>query len=417
MRVEEGLLESAMHQNCLIRTIRLRDILSFGSEGSEVELRPLNVLIGPNASGKSNLIEALSLLQAAPSDLTGPIRDGGGVAEWLWKGGKAKPTAEIEAVVSYPDGPMPLRYRLCFTAVGQRFKIVDEAVENERQTHPDHNDVCFFYRYLNGIPAINARTKTNAPGGSEVDRELRLLNPDSLSPEQSVLSQRKDPDQYPEVTYLGKIFGQIKLYREWSFGRYSSPRQPQKTDLPEDFLLEDASNLGAVLNDLEHRGTTKETILQHLRKLYDLAHDYSTKIHGGTVQIYFAEKGLNERIPATRLSDGTLRYLSLLAVLCHPSPPPLICIEEPELGLHPDILPTVAKLLIEASARTQVIVTTHSDILVSALSETPESVLVCERGEGGTELHRLEPERLKKWLDKYSLGELWQMGEIGGARW
>lgn len=406
-----------MHQNCLIRTIRLRNILSFGSEGEEVELHPLNVLIGPNASGKSNLIEAISLLKAAPSNLTGPIRDGGGVAEWLWKGGKAKPTAQIEALVSYPSGTMSMRYRLSFTEVGQRFEVVDEAVENERRTQPSHDDVYFFYRYQQGHPVFNVRTKIDEPEGSEAGREQRFLRREDLSPEQSVLSQRKDPDQYPEITYVGKVFGQIKLYREWSFGRYSGPRQPQKTDLPEDFLEENASNLGAVLNDLEHRGTTKETILLHLRKLYDLALDYSTKIHGGTVQIYFAEKGLNERIPATRLSDGTLRYLSLLAVLCHPSPPPLVCLEEPELGLHPDILATVAKLLIEASQRTQLIVTTHSDILVSALSETPESVLVCERGEGGTELHRLEPERLKKWLDKYSLGELWQMGEIGGARW
>jgi predicted ATPase len=95
----------------------------------------------------------------------------------------------------------------------------------------------------------------------------------------------------------------------------------------------------------------------------------------------------------------------------------LICIEEPELGLHPDILPTVVELLIDASSRAQLIVTTHSDGLVSALAEVPDSLLVCEHDEKGSHLRRLDPENLKKWLEKYSLGELWLMGEIGGTRW
>jgi predicted ATPase len=93
----------------------------------------------------------------------------------------------------------------------------------------------------------------------------------------------------------------------------------------------------------------------------------------------------------------------------------LICIEEPEIGLHPDVLPVVADLLVEASQRTQLIVTTHSDLLVSGLSEVPESVLVCERDEEGTTLRRLEKDKLAEWLEKYSLGDLWLKGEIGGT--
>ena len=141
------------------------------------------------------------------------------------------------------------------------------------------------------------------------------------------------------------------------------------------------------------------------------------RIYGGTAQIFIREEGVIQPIPATRLSDGTLRYLCLMALLLDPTPPPLICIEEPELGLHPDILPTIAELLIEASQRTQLIVTTHSDALVSALSEYPEAVVVCERDNTGTHLRRLKPEKLKKWLEKYTLGDLWRIGEIGGNRW
>lgn len=142
-----------------------------------------------------------------------------------------------------------------------------------------------------------------------------------------------------------------------------------------------------------------------------------SRCKGGQYKFFFHEKGLKSPIPATRLSDGTLRYLSLLLILCHPSPPPLICIEEPELGFHPDVLPTLAELFIEASNRAQFIVTTHSDSLISAFSDVPEAVVVCERTEDGTTLRRLETPKLAEWLNRYKLGELWRMGEIGGNRW
>ncbi len=138
-------------------------------------------------------------------------------------------------------------------------------------------------------------------------------------------------------------------------------------------------------------------------------------IEGGTVQVYFTEGDFS--IPATRLSDGTVRYLCLLAILCDPEPPPLIGIEEPELGLHPDILPKIADLLMAASERTQLIVTTHSEILVDALTERPGAVVVCEKHEGQTGMRRLDPEALRSWLEKYRLGQLWMNGQLGGTRW
>jgi len=401
----------------LIRTLRLQNFLSYGSEGIEVELQPLNVLIGPNASGKSNLIEAIGLLRATPKDLTVPIREGGGISEWLWKGEKGAPVALVEATVYYPEGIMPLRYRVCFTVVAQRLELMDEVIESERLGHLGETDPYFFYRYQGGRPVLNVRTTIESQPGTNQGRVQRSLRREDLSPDQSVLSQRKDPDQYPEITYLSNQFSEFRFYREWNIGRYNSPRMPQKPDLPEDFLLEDTSNLGLVLNDLQHRPQTKQLIIDKLKKFYEAVDDITTKVHGGTVQIFIHEKGLNQPIPANRLSDGTWRYLCLLTLLCHPTPPSLICIEEPELGLHPDILPTIAELLIEASQRTQLIVTTHSDGLISALTEVPESILVCERDESGSHLRRLEPEALKPWLERYSLGELWMMGEIGGTRW
>lgn len=396
-----------------IRTMRLQNFLSYGSKGEEIELQPLNVLIGANASGKSNLIEAIGLLKATPTDLTAPIRKGGGISDFLWKGDQGTPTAEIETIVDYPEGVMPLRYRLGFTSSGQRLELIDEAVENEL-SNSGESQPYFFYRYQQGRPVLNVKTKPESQAGTAIGRSERRLRREDLIPDQSVLSQRKDPDQYPELTYLGKEFFKISLYRDWHIGRNSEPRMPQKTDLPEHPLLEDGSNLGLVLNNLQHQLGSRQ-IIEKIKKFYEVAEELTVKISGGTAQIFIREEELIQPIPATRLSDGTLRYLFLMALLLDPTPPPLLCIEEPEIGLHPDILPTIAEMLIEASQRTQLIVTTHSDALVSAL--TPESVLVCERDDKGSHLNRLNPERLKKWLEKYSLGELWRMGEIGGNRW
>ncbi|NEQ68649.1 MAG: AAA family ATPase [Symploca sp. SIO2D2] len=396
-----------------IHTLRLQNFLSYGGEGEEIELQPLNVLIGPNASGKSNFIEAMGLLKATPTNLTAPIRKGGGMGEWLWKGEKEPPVAKIEAIVDYPEGVMPLRYRVGFTSSNQRLELIDEAVEN-KLPNDGENQPYFFYRYQEGYPVLNVKTKPESQAGTAIGRSERRLRREQLIPDQSVLSQRKDPDQYPELTYLSKEFSQISLYRDWHIGRNYEPRMPQKTDLPEHPLLEDGSNLGLVLNNLQYQLGSRQ-IIDKLQKFYDEAEELSVKIYGGTVQIFIREEGLIQPIPATRLSDGTLRYLFLLALLLDPTPPPLVCIEEPEIGLHPDMMSTIADLLVEASRRTQLIVTTHSEALVSSLP--PESVLVCERNQWGSHLRRLDSDLLKEWLKEFSLGHLWRMGEIGGTRW
>lgn len=387
----------------LIHAIQLNNFLSFGAVEKLIPLGPLNVIIGPNGSGKSNLLESIALLQSAPEQLLKPIREGGGVRDWLWKGAQGTPTASLDVLIDNPKGGQSLRYHLAFTEVGQRFEIVDERVENEAPDGAEHTQPYFYYRFNSGRPVLNVKG-TN-----------RSLQREDVDLERSILSQRRDPDQYPEITYLGQVLGKMRLYREWSFGRYTAPRLPQKADLPNDMLEPDASNLGLVLNRLRRDPEVKRRLLTALQALYDGIEDYDVQIEGGTVQVFFHEGRF--MMPATRLSDGTLRYLCLLAVLCHPNPPPLVCIEEPELGLHPDVLPTLAELLKEAATRTQLIVTTHSDALVDAMSDQPEAVLVAEKSDAGTTLTRLDAEKLKPWLEKYRLGQLWTRGEIGGTRW
>ncbi len=386
----------------LIQSIKLNSFLSFSDTSTAIPLRNLNVIIGPNGSGKSNLIEAIELIRATPKDLLAPIRDGGGIRDWLWKGTKKAPVASIEVVLEYPNGPPNLRYILSFTEVAQRFEITDERVEAEAP-NDGYDQPYLYYKFQSGHGILNIK-------GQE-----RRLQHEEIEPNQSILSQRKDPDQYPELTYLGNSFAKIRLYREWSFGRFTTPRMPQKTELPNEMLEADSSNLGLVLNRLRREPEVKKRLLTALRALYEGIDDYDVQIEGGTVQVFFHEGAFT--VPATRLSDGTLRYLCLLAILCHPNPPPLVCIEEPELGLHPDVLPTLAELLKEASERCQLIVTTHSDVLVDAMSDQPESVLVAEKSATGTSLTRLDAENLKPWLEKYRLGQLWTRGEIGGTRW
>lgn len=386
-----------------LRSIRVRNLLSFGPDTSRLELRPLNILIGPNGSGKSNLLDAISLLQAAPRNLVEPIQGSGGISEWLWKGA-ASPVARLDVAFRYPDNDQTLCHMLSFQQVGQRMELLDEAIENERP-QPGRPDVYFYYRYQQGRPVLNVRS------------ERRELKRESLLPDQSVLSQRRDPDQYPEITFLGEQYAKLRFFREGNVGRGAPSRRPQATDLAANYLAEDFSNLALVLNELEHRPGLSSRLMEALRDADPGIEKFSAYVRGGTIQLFVHYKDLHSPIPSTRISDGTFRYLCLLAILYHPDPPPVVCLEEPEIGLHPDLLPGLADALKDASQRMQLIVTTHSDVLVDSFSNAPECVIVCEKRDGATQMERLSSSELKEWLGTYGLGQLWRKGEIGGNRW
>jgi predicted ATPase len=393
----------------LIRRLTLQNFLSYGPEGVTVDLLPLNVLIGPNGSGKSNLLEALAILRATAKDLQGAIREGGGIDEYIWKGAGPREVASIDVVMDDPNPFLTdgVQYRIELGRSGTRLDLAGELIKGVASTAPEGVKIVPAYQYRNGKGTIRSQLEDEAP---------RFLTNEDLKAGQSILSQRRDPERYREITFLADHFASIALFREWNFGVRTPARLPQPTDLPTDFLLPDASNLGLMLHELSQTSAKREELIHYLRQFYEHARFIATRIQGGALQLYVEEEG-GRLIPASRLSDGTLRFLCLLAILCHPAPPPIIGIEEPELGLHPDILPTVAELMRHASERTQLFVTTHSDALISALSDVPESVLVCERMPNGTVMERLEPQKLSSWLDEYRLGEVWRMGQLGGNRW
>ena len=394
-----------------MHSIKLENILSFGPDSQELELKPLNVLIGPNGSGKSNLIEVIGLLRAAPSDVTAPLREGGGGRNWIWRGEPRTTEARVEVVLRgllFGAEKRLLRYCLGFGRAFHGAPYLREEFEEVKRTKQDDDEAEPYLRRSADKVILSYTDDSGVKG----QRELRASE---FEPNQSILSQIKDPFQYDELTSLGFGLAGIQLYRQWTFGRNAPSRSPQKADLPNRSLAEDGTNLGMVLNRLDGDLKAKKQLLTALRKLYPGIDDYYVQIEAGSVQVFLKEG--NVPIPAVRLSDGTLRYLCLLAILCNPSLPPLICLEEPELGLHPDILPGLADLLREASERCQLIVTTHSDTLVDALTDTPESIVVCEKENGQTKLKRLDKDELSHWLKKYRLGELWTSGELGGNRW
>ena len=430
----------------LFHGLNLAGLLSFGPDGIDLPMERLNVLIGPNGSGKSNLLEAVSLLQAAPRGIAEPISRMGGVREWTWKGAETSNSISIDVTVSFPPGPMSrapstvllkgnpdswrdyppagmLRHRLTLVDRAGRSIVADERVET-LDTRPETHDETPYYRPPvdeKAAAALNEAARQVSETGDVRDlafpafahgREGALEFASSYKPEESLLSFYASPG-FPALWRLKEQYDGIRLYRNWSFGPNAALRQPCSAHARSDFLAEGGENLPLVLSNLH--GERRRTFVDALRRLFDGIVDFQCPVTGGTVSLFLEESG-GRSIPATRLSDGTLRYLCLLAVLLHPEPPSLIGIEEPELGLHPDLLPGLADLLVEASERTQLIVTTHSDVLVDELTERPESVVVCEKHAGQTEMRRLDKADLAEWLQDFRLGNLWMSGELGGNR-
>ena len=386
----------------LLRSITLRNILSFGPDTPPLELRALNVLIGPNGSGKSNLLDAVELLKKAPDaeNLRGAV----GGEHWIYKLKHKQESVEITTNIAMFNKHESVLHNLEINDFLHGSWIITEKIESA-------------IGYDEGpliVPVIELQFESSlSKAVVRSKEELVTLSTYDFNNSASSLFQLRG-NQYFVLTLLSQQYRRIRLYREWTFGRKSSPRLPRPTDERNDFLAEDCSNLGLVLNKLRTYPEVKDQFISALNELYEGIKDFDVLVEGGTAQIFLREG--NTSIPATRLSDGTLRYLCLLAILLHPTPPPLICLEEPELGLHPDAVVAVGKLILAASERTQLIITTHSDILVDVLGQVPENIVVCEKHDGQTQMTRLNEADLRGWLERYSLSQLWTKGKLGGNR-
>lgn len=385
-------------------SITLTNFLSFGPEPTTLDLEDVNVLVGANGSGKSNLIEAINLLRHAPGDVARVLREGGGVREWLWKDENDRPAASATLEVTLAAGVIAapaMHYRLSFTSTGDRLTILDERLENAERS-PGHSKPYFYFGYENGHPMMNA-----------ADGNPRYLRRENVDVEASILAQRKDPDTYPEVTGFGERLGQIRAYCHWNTGPGSPARENCRADVRKDRLEENLSNLPARIATLKRDPQFKAAFREKLGAVAPKFDDIEIIPEGSSLQLVLQSGG--RTFSSHRLSDGTLRYLMLLTILLDPTPPPLIVIEEPELSLHLDVLPTLRKLILDASRHTQIILTTQSPTFLDAWTDHPEVVVVCERQHDSTTLERLDPDDYPD--TSRGLGDRWIRGEIGGTRW
>jgi predicted ATPase len=384
---------------CFLKSISLKNILSF--KDVKLPLESLNVLIGPNAAGKSNLIDIVGLLRAAPEDLNVAILRGGGAPAWIRRGENGPPSAAgIECELTLDSGT--LEYALEFSSADRALVIGRESLRRAAQRgagvyfERSAASVKFRQRPHNGGPAAQT-----APIASHA----------------SVFSTIRDPLDRTPITRLGAELRRIRIYRTFDTGPQGQARTGAHTSLPKEFLDDTGYNLAVVLHEMQFNGTI-ERVNEYLRRLADQFESVRVGLDSGVARVAVKEKGIEQPVPAVRLSDGTLKFLCLMAALLPDNPPSLVCLEEPELGLHPDALQLVAEVLRDAAERTQLIVTTHSDALVDALSGRPEAVVVCERDfDNATSFQRLSRADLSLWLERYRLGELWRKGEIGGNRW
>ena len=387
----------------LLSRIKAQNLLSFGPEGIDLELPALTVLIGPNGSGKSNLLETVGLLRGAPRDLAAPIRESGGVRDWIWRGSDDS-VASLEAVLTVTGIAGNVTHVLRFASWSQTFAVLGERISSPEFLSFNSDARVEWERHG---ATVTQKNVTSEAEQREEDRRVAW--------DKSILSEIKDSARFPELWVITDFYERISLYRRWEFGPNAAIRQPQSIDVIPNPLLENFSNLGMFLNRIRQHPKSKMELFDKLGDIYAGVRDFELNFEGGSVKVFFTEDEFS--MPASRLSDGSLRYLCLLAILLDPEPPNLVCIEEPELGFHPDLVPKLADLLIDASTRCQLIITTHSDILVDALSDRPESVVVCEKQDGQTSMRRLDRADLAIWLEKYRLGELWTRGELGGVRW
>lgn len=376
-----------------IRTLKLGNVLSF-RESVPLELRPLNILIGPNGSGKSNIVDCIELLQSLPQSLNRFLGRRGGADAWLWRGrGSGTDAARIACEFDFDE--QKLDYEIAFSGFDGILIIQGEALYS-----PDNDLQVHLVRY---------------PGNFRLGDSPRSLGPEAaISPSESALEAYRNPLDPTPITRVARAFGDIRVYRTFDTGTDASIRTGISAASPKHPLERNGSNLALVLQEMDFHGSLRR-VKEYLNQLSNRFEDVKIRPEGGRSQLYVQERGVGN-ISANRLSDGTLKFLCLIAALFDHNAPRLICIDEPEAGLHPDAVKLVADAVREASGRMQVIVTTHSDAFVDRFTDEPENVIVCERTfDESTRLKRLSRDQLSEWLEEYTLGDLWRRGEIGGT--
>ena len=377
-----------------LRSLTMRNVLSFGAEAT-VELGALNVLIGANGCGKSNLMDVIALLKAAAGgELSDEFR--GKALEWPWKG-ESMSMPGMCVVSEWKHGPRVYRHDM----------TVNVRDSGEYSINPE---------WL-GLGTAGARRIIGQKGGrmeSVLRGRIGGLWVDRRAWKNCPYD---DPSDFHRDCVVA--MSDVHVYRARYVGRTGRGQNPLRVAGTADKLnkrvSESLDNFPNVLNRVYAVSECREFIDEKIREFYEDARDLYFSVAHGAVEMVLRESG-GRSTPASRMSDGMLNWLFLLTVLLDPKPPALVCIDEPETGMHPDMLPTLARMLIDASSRTQLVVATHSDMLVDCFADLPEAVVVCDKEDGVTQMKRLTAEEFQDWKEE-GLGMAWISGAIGGTRW
>jgi predicted ATPase len=367
-----------------IESLRVAGFLSL--KEAEISFDRLNVLIGSNGAGKSNLLRLFELLQAlADGSLQTFVARSGGADALLHYG--RKHTQQIEIHIRFQRSEQLANGYKCrlIPAAGDILIIDEEFVEfHDRQ----------FFR----------RPYTQAGHVRRFESALSQLE-----------SAFENPTDYGIARYVRDC---LRSYRVYHF-HDTSPSAPvkQRGYLHDNIQLHhDARNLAAMLYRMrEEYAEQYAHLLEVVRLNAPFLHDFVLEpLTGDRILLRWRASGSEVVFGADALSDGTLRYICLCTLLIQPPEwrPSTILIDEPELGLHPFAITVVSELMRAASQHTQLIISTQSPLLLNQFE--PSEIIVVERHGNGSEFRRLSPERLEAWLKDYTIGELWEKNLIGG---
>ena len=347
----------------------------------KVELRPINLLIGSNGSGKSNFIGVFSFLHAIrEARLADYVTASGGAEKVLHFGSKT--TSQIDLELSFNDSVHQYGLTLSPTDDDGLFPSQEWVAFWNKQRHPEGP----YHRPLHS---------------TDQGREAGISKEGHAGP------------AYWVQHYLGRW----RIYHVHDTSS-SSPMRKTARLHDNDFLRPDGSNLAAFLYYLQQRHFDSYSLIersvQRVAPFFDRFQLQPLKLRPDDIKLEWRHKNSDQYFDAASLSDGTLRFIALATLFLQPSKyqPSVILVDEPELGLHPYAIGMLAALIKQASINSQVIVSTQSSLLLDQFE--PEDVLVADRIRGATQVTRLDPASLSEWLTDYSLGQLWEKNELGG---
>ncbi|HEF4760584.1 TPA: AAA family ATPase [Pseudomonas putida] len=369
-----------------------------------IPLGRLNLITGPNGSGKSNLYRALRLLaETAQGGVVNALAREGGLDSTFWAGPEtlSRRMRNGEVPIQSTVRQDVKRLRLGFAGDDFSYSIALGLPEPSRSAFsldPEIKKECIWsgplYRPASLLverngPMIRARSNRSWDVLAQ-----HTPNFDSLFDQVGSLRTS------PEVLEMREFIRRWRFYDHFRSDADAPVRQPQLgTRTP--VLHHDGRDLAAALQTIIEIGDP-EALQAAISDAFPGARLNIALLQGGRFAIEFFQEGLLRPLSAAELSDGTLRYLLLVAALLTPRPPTLMVLNEPETSLHPDLLPALARLIIRASEQCQVWVVSHARRLISALQEDPEcNCIVLEKhlGQTGVVGQRMLDEPAWYWPD------------------